>query len=261
MSAPMATPGIAACAVIPVYNHEHAIGTVVEQIVAHGLPVILVDDGSSDACARELDRLSQHSAVTLRRHRENRGKGAAVVTGLRVARDRGFTHAIQVDADGQHTLGDIPRFLAEARQYPCHVICGRPVFDASIPRARYYGRYLTHGMVWFETLSLEIRDSMCGFRLYPLDVIAALLEPGKVGARMDFDTEILVRLHWRDVGTRWLDTRVTYPVDGVSHFRMLRDNLRMISLHVRLSLGMLVRLPMLLARKARVRANERHATQ
>ena len=253
MPATMTPSRIAACAVIPVYNHEHAIGAVVEKVIAQGLPVILIDDGSSDACARELDRLSQGPSVTLERHPKNRGKGAAVVTGMRAARERGFTHALQIDADGQHALADIPRFLAEADMYPRHVICGRPVFDESIPKARYYGRYLTHGMVWFETLSLEIRDSMCGFRLYPLALVTRLLEPGRLGTRMDFDTEILVRLYWRDIHTRWIDTRVTYPADGVSHFRMLRDNLRMISLHIRLSLGMILRLPILLARKIRAR--------
>jgi glycosyltransferase involved in cell wall biosynthesis len=239
----------AACAVIPVYNHERAIGAVVEGVAAHGIHVILVDDGSNEACANELARLSQRPDVTLLRHEINRGKGVAVVTGLRAAREQGFSHALQVDADGQHTLADIRRFLDEAQSHPDCVICGCPLFDASIPKARYYGRYLTHGMVWIETLSFDIRDSMCGFRLYPLESTAPLLEPGKVGARMDFDTEMIVKLHWREVPMRWIPTRVSYPMDGVSHFRMFFDNARMTSLHIRLTLGMLVRLPMLLWRK------------
>ena len=144
---------------------------------------------------------------------------------------------------------DIRRFLDEAQSHPDCVICGCPVFDASIPKARYYGRYLTHGMVWLETLSLDIRDSMCGFRLYPLESTAPLLEPGRVGPRMDFDTEMIVKLHWREVPMRWIPTRVSYPMDGVSHFRMFFDNARMTSLHIRLTLGMLVRLPMLLWRR------------
>ena len=245
----IAASRFSACAVIPVYNHERAIGAVVEGVAVHGIHVFLVDDGSNDACARELVRLSQRADVTLLRHETNRGKGVAVVTGLRAARERGFSHALQVDADGQHTLSDIRRFLDEAQSYPDSIICGCPLFDASIPKARYYGRYLTHGMVWLETLSLEIRDSMCGFRLYPLHATAPLLEPGKVGARMDFDTEMIVKLHWREVPMRWIPTRVSYPMDGVSHFRMFFDNARMTSLHIRLTLGMLMRLPVLLWRK------------
>jgi glycosyltransferase involved in cell wall biosynthesis len=238
-----------ACAVIPVYNHERAIGPVVEQVADHDLPVILVDDGCNESCARELERLSARPQVVLVRHEFNRGKGAAVMTGFRLARERGFTHALQVDADGQHALSDVRRFVDEARAHPGSVICGRPVFDASIPSVRYYGRYLTHGMVWFETLSFDIRDSMCGFRLYPLEAVHKLLAHTTLGTRMDFDTEVLVKLHWRSVPMRWLNTRVSYPIDGVSHFRMVLDNVRMTSLHVRLTLGMLVRMPVLLWRK------------
>ncbi len=237
------------CVVIPVYNHEHAIRTVVSSLRAQALPVILIDDGSSDSCARELDRLSEQSDVTLFRHDANRGKGAAVITGFRAAAKLGFTHAIQVDADGQHTLTDARRFVEAAREAPDAVICGRPLFDASIPKSRYYGRYLTHGMVWLQTLSFDIIDSMCGFRLYPLGPTLDLIDHQHIGERMDFDSEILVRLHWRQVPMRWLNTRVSYPIDGVSHFRMFLDNVRMTTLHIRLTCGMLIRLPVLLWRK------------
>jgi hypothetical protein len=168
---------------------------------------------------------------------------------MHAAHAQGFTHVVQIDADGQHALGDVRRFVEEARAFPDHVICARPVFDASIPKIRYYGRYLTHAMAWLETLSFDIIDSMCGFRVYPLSAALALLKQRSVGARMDFDTEILVRLCWRRVPMRWLDTRVSYPLDGVSHFRMFFDNVRMTSLHVRLTVGMLLRLPLLLHRK------------
>jgi len=104
--------------------------------------------------------------------------------------------------------------------------------------------------VWLETLSFELVDTMCGFRVYPLAVTLALLDRTGVGPRMDFDTEVLVRLHWRGVRTRWLATQVRYPLDGVSHFRLFRDNVRMTLLHIGLLLGMLVRLPLLLWRKA-----------
>lgn len=246
----MAEPVFAPCVVIPVYNHEHAIGAVVGAIREQGVPMVLVDDGSSEACAEVLRRLSAAPEVTLVRHEINRGKGAAVVTGMRTASARGYTHAVQIDADGQHTVSDVTRFVNEARQHPDVVICGRPIFDASIPRSRYYGRYLTHGLVWLETLSFELVDTMCGFRVYPLAVTLALLDRTGVGPRMDFDTEVLVRLHWRGVRTRWLATQVRYPLDGVSHFRMFRDNVRMTLLHIGLLLGMLVRLPLLLWRKA-----------
>jgi glycosyltransferase involved in cell wall biosynthesis len=246
----MPEPVFAPCVVIPVYNHEHAIGAVVDAIRAQGMPILLVDDGCNPACADVLQRLSATPDVMLVRHERNRGKGAAVNTGLRAARDRGYTHAVQIDADGQHTVADVTRFVAEARAHRDAVICGQPIFDESIPGSRYYGRYLTHGLVWFETLSFELIDTMCGFRVYPLDHTLALLDRGGIGARMDFDTEVLVRLHWRGTRTRWLATPVRYPLDGVSHYRLFFDNVRMTSLHVRLIAGMLVRLPLLLWRKA-----------
>lgn len=255
----MPTPGFSACVVIPVYNHERAIAAVLDGVLAHGVHVFLVDDGCSEPCQRELRRLSESPEVTLLRHPVNRGKGAAVITGMRAAHERGFTHAVQVDADGQHTLADLGRFVDDARSHPDSVVCGYPLFDASIPAVRYYGRYLTHAMVWLETLSFDIRDSMCGFRLYPLAEVAALLTHAGVGARMDFDTEIIVRLHWRGVPMRWIGTRVSYPADGVSHFRMFFDNARMTSLHIRLTFGMLLRLPMLLWRKVSRRSRARRA--
>ena len=169
---------------------------------------------------------------------------------LREAGRRGYSHALQIDADGQHDPADVPRFLAMARETPGAVINGRPVYDASVPRGRLYGRYATHIWVWINTLSFEIRDSMCGFRVYPLAPTLALLQRERIGQRMDFDTEILVRLHWRGVRVRNLETRVTYPSDGVSHFDIWRDNVRISRMHARLFFGMLTRLPRLLARKA-----------
>ncbi len=240
------------CAVIPVYNHERAIGRVLGAVRAAGLHSILVDDGSGPQCARELDRLATADPqVTLVRLSRNTGKGGAVVAGLRAALARGYTHALQIDADGQHALSDIPRFIAEARAHPQELVCGRPVFDASMPRVRRYGRYLTHGLVWLNTLSLEIPDAMCGFRVYPLGPVVRLLDDTRIGLRMDFDVDVVVRLHWRGQPMRWLETRVSYPVDGVSHFRLFRDNVLMVRLQLGLFAGMLLRLPLLLWRRIR----------
>ena len=247
----MLSPGaFVPCAVIPVYNHEHAVGRVVEAVRASGLPCVLVDDASSPECARVLDQLATLGPdISLVRLSHNLGKGGAVTAGLRAARDRGFTHALQIDADGQHALGDVARFLAEAQAHPGEMVCGQPIFDASMPKKRFYSRYLTHVFVWLNTLSFDIRDSMCGFRVYPLAPVLELLDHARLGSRMDFDVEVLVRLHWRGLRMRWLPTRVSYPLDGVSHFRMVWDNVLMVRLQIKLFLGMLVRLPLLLWRK------------
>jgi hypothetical protein len=106
-------------------------------------------------------------------------------------------------------------------------------------------------MVWLNTLSFAIPDSMCGFRVYPLAPVLELLDSTRLGSRMDFDVEVLVRLHWRGQPMRWLDTRVSYPMDGVSHFRIVWDNVLMVRLQLMLFGGMLLRLPLLLWRKIR----------
>jgi predicted LPLAT superfamily acyltransferase len=239
------------CIVIPIYNHKDAIGATVANLAVHGLPILVVDDGSDDATQQVLAALAQRYApqLTLLRRPVNGGKGAAVMTGLRAAREAGYTHAVQIDADGQHDAADVPRFLDAARAEPGAVILGRPIYDDSVPKARLYGRYLTHVWVWIETLSFTIRDSMCGFRLYPLDVVCALIDSVALPTQMDFDIEIVVRLYWRRVPFRTLPTRVTYPADGVSHFDVLWDNVRISRSHTRLVCGMLIRLPMLLAHK------------
>jgi glycosyltransferase involved in cell wall biosynthesis len=239
-------------AVIPVYNHELAVPAVAAALRAHGLPVLLVDDGSSEACRLALERLARETGDRLVRLPVNGGKGAAVIAGLREALAQGFTHALQVDADGQHDLRDVPRFLAAARAEPEAVICGRPLFDASIPKVRFLSRYITHALVWLQTLSFSaVRDSMCGFRLYPLRTVLEVVDHDGVGRRMDFDVELLVKLVWRGRVLRWIDTQVAYPADGISHVRMLYDNLRLAGMHVRLVLGMLWRAPVLIYRRMR----------
>jgi glycosyltransferase involved in cell wall biosynthesis len=252
---------IRACAVVPVYDHEAAVGAVVDGLVAAGLPCILVDDGSRESCARVLDDLAAtRPGVRVVRRARNGGKGAAVTDGLRAALAASHTHALQVDADGQHSLEDIPAFLAAATAAPSALICGRPVFDASMPRVRFLFRYLTHVFVWLNTLSFDVRDSMCGFRVYPLAATLAMIDEERPGVRMDFDVAVLVRLHWRGVPMRWIDTRVRYPTDGVSHFRMLLDNALITRLHALLFLGMLLRLPTLLRRRLTRRPSDPHAT-
>ena len=239
------------CAVIPVYNHEKAVGGVVENVLAHHLPCILVDDGSGAACARELARLAAAAPekITLLRYPSNRGKGSAVLTGARRAAQAGYSHALQIDADGQHRAADIPRFLAQAAARPQALIIGCPEYDLSAPALRLWARSLTHLWVSINTLSGRIHDSMCGFRVYPLVALLELDGRQKLGARMDFDIEVVVRLYWTGIEIINLPTLVVYPTNAVSHFRAWSDTLLISRVHATLFFGMLLRLPNLLARR------------
>ena len=239
------------CAVIPVYNHETAAPAVVDALLAAGLPCVLVDAASSPACAAVLEHLAQGENIFLIRLAVNQGKGGAVMAGLREASRLGFTHALQVDADGQHDLRDVATFIQVSQQNPEALICGYPQYDASVPKGRLYARYLTHVWVWINSLSLQIPDSMCGFRVYPLAPCLALINSVKLGKRMDFDPEILVRLAWRNQPMRWLPTKVHYPLDGLSHFRLFHDNALISGMHTKLFFGMLLRLPSILWRRCK----------
>src|ERR1700675_437801 len=237
---PLGSSPFRPCVLIPVYNHEGTLVWLLDRLKSSGLPCILVDDGSDAACRETLVSLRQREAAWVRlvRHGANQGKGAAVMTGLRVAAGEGFTHAMQIDADAQHSPDDIPKFLEAARRTPRAMIAGYPLFDASVPKARLYGRYATHVWVWINTLSLEIRDAMCGFRVYPIAPTLALADKVRLGTRMEFDMEVIVRLFWEGVPVVNLPTPVTYRADNVSHFRLWRDNLRISRMHARLFFGM-----------------------
>ncbi|HCT3172329.1 TPA: glycosyltransferase family 2 protein [Enterobacter asburiae] len=240
------------CVLIPCFNHGAMIASVLSRLAPFGLPCLVVDDGSEAITRQELERLAaEQPQMTLIRLAQNAGKGAAVIRGLEACACAGYTHAVQVDADGQHAIEDIPKLLALAEHHPDALISGQPIYDDSIPRSRLYGRWVTHVWVWIETLSLQLKDSMCGFRVYPVAPTLRLAAREPLGKRMDFDTEVMVRLYWQGNTSVFLPTRVTYPQDGLSHFDALKDNVRISLMHTRLFFGMLPRMPGLLFRRRR----------
>ena len=239
--------------VVPIYNHDRHIEALVSRLRDWMLPCIVVDDGSSVACGIALDTIVRRNSdcVTLVRHERNQGKGAAVLSGLALAYADGFTHALQIDADGQHDVEEVPVLLELSRRHPRALVTGQPQFDSSVPRVRLYLRYLTHWMVSLNTLTPAMRDAMCGFRVYPIRRVLALARCTSLGRRMDFDIEIFVRLHWAGVEILLHPTRVCYPEGGVSYFRLWSDNVRITALHTRLFFTMLVRIPKFYTRAGR----------
>lgn len=240
------------CLLIPHYNHERQFLQFLPQLIASGFPCVVVDDGSDpDSVAQVREFIQLHPAVHLFEMRVNRGKGAAVKAGFIHARALGFSHALQIDADGQHEVADIQRFITASETQPEAIICGKPVFDVSAPKARRYGRKITDFWVALETLSFKIKDGLCGYRVYPLTQVERVMDNFFLGSRMDFDTEILVKAVWSGIALKFIETHVVYPEQSVSHFNYLRDNLRLIHLHCRLMLGMLLRFPVILWRNLR----------
>lgn len=236
---------------VPIYNQVAALPATLKAARSLNLPLILVNDGSAPQFAASVHSLTREYGAKLLSHAQNMGKGAAIKTGMREAQRAGFSHALQIDADGQHNREDIPRFLEEMLAHRDALIAGYPQFDQSVPRLRFYGRYATHVWVWINTLSMQIRDSMCGFRVYPVAASCELLNTERIGNRMDFDCEFIVRWYWRGLAIRQLQTHVVYPESGSSGFRLVHDNLLITWMHTRLFFGMLARLPRLVRYRGR----------
>lgn len=233
---------VRACVLVPTYDNPGTLREVVEKARRHLPDVLVVDDGSHDAGRAAAAALAREGLAEVVHRASNGGKGAAVKTGLAAAHERGFTHALQVDADGQHAIEDAEQLLAAARAHPDALVLAAPIFDASAPRGRRWGREVTRFWTRLETLSRAVADPMCGFRVYPVGVALAARARGD---RMDFDPEVVVRMTWLGVPVINVPTRVRYlsPQEGgVSHFRLFRDNVAISTMHMRLFFGMLGRL-------------------
>lgn len=218
-------PSFRPCVLIPTYDNPATIRAVVEQARSYLPDVIVVDDGSHAPGHEACESLARAGLATVHHCAQNGGKGAAVKVGFALAAQLGFTHAVQVDGDGQHDLSQIPRFLALAESRPEALILGTPVYDHTLHKGRYVARLVTRFWNYLEVLGPTIGDSMCGFRVYP---IAAALASGTRGNRMDFDIEIPVRMVWQRVPVVNAEVRVRYltPEEGgVSHYHTVRDTL------------------------------------
>jgi len=234
---------------IPVYRHGKTACSLAERLAALGLPVIIVDDGNDEETKTLLaDCAAKTRGVTLVSLKKNSGKGGAVTAGFKKAVEMGLTHVLQIDADGQHDEGKIALFLEESAKHPDMIICGYPEFDETAPKSRVTGRKISNFWASVVTLSAEFKDVLCGFRVYPVDASLRVTHSLFFDKRMGFDAEILARLYWKKVFPLYHPVKVSYPSDGVSNFHMVRDNVRISIMFSRLFFGMILRLPLLIAR-------------
>ena len=213
---------------------------------------MVIDDGSEENSRAALRAmLAETPATILLEHEQNQGKGGAIISGLRAAAERGYSHVLQIDADGQHRIEDAPKLLDLARCNPNAIISALPVFSDDVPRERLLGRRVTIFFSRLETLSNRIRDAMCGLRVYPVGPLLDVLARTRIGRRMQFDIQVLVEADWAGIPIAWVESPVTYPDDGLSHFHYLRDNAGIVLMHTMLLFRMLPRIPSLLRRHRR----------
>lgn len=217
--------------VIPVYNHAATLRAVVERALAVHPEVLVVDDGSLD---RPLDTL-YGLKVRMAGHPVNQGKGAAIMTAARLARGLGMSHIVTIDADGQHDPADFPRFAAMIAAEPMAIVVGARNFDtANVPGSSRFGRRFSNFWLRLQT-GKTLSDTQSGFRAYPLTVLDGLRLRQR---HYSFEVEVLVRGAWAGVPLREVPISVHYPPPGerVSHFKAVRDNLRLTLLNTHLTL-------------------------
>ncbi len=243
------------CIIIPVYNHGKACINVVKSLSAFcqesSVKIILVDDGNGPETKNCLNQIIRDFSqitelVTLEK---NSGKGGAFIAGLLRAEELGYTHALQLDADGQHDTGRCKFFLKQSQENPDALVCGFPEYDETAPGHRKNGRWFAN--TWCAIVSWKggIKDSMCGFRVYPVEKTARFCQRHFIDKRMGFDIEILVKLIWTGMPVQFFPVKVTYPSDGISNFHVVRDNIRISWVFTKLCCGMFLRSPLLLWRK------------
>jgi len=251
--------------IIPSYNSGAKLIETVRQALARWQPVWVVMDGSTDGSTAALAKLvvSENGLRVLSLER-NSGKGAAVLHALLAAGSEGFTHALVLDADGQHAAADIGRFMQTSQKNPEAMVLGRPQFAADAPASRRHGRLVGNWWANLETFWGGIEDSLFGFRVYPIQESARILQRIRGARRFDFDTELAVRLFWAGVPPINLPTPVQYfkPAEGgTSHFHYLRDNLLLIRRHTLLVFEMLPQINRVWKLRQRAKALEKSFNQ
>ena len=247
------TPSTTHLVLIPSYNPGPGVLQTVRQARAQWSPVWVVVDGSTDGTDASLQALAQGDpglkVIVLP---QNQGKGAAVLEGISLAAQAGFTHALTMDSDGQHPADLIPTFMAASQRDAGTMVLGKPVFGPEAPALRVNGRKVSNGWANLETLWMGVGDSLYGFRVYPIAPLIRVMRGNRFMRRFDFDPEAVVRLCWAGVRPVNIDAPVRYlsaEEGGVSHFKYLRDNTLLTWMHTRLFIGFVLRLPMLIWRR------------
>lgn len=208
------------CAVIiPTYNNEKTIRQIVDDVKNYSDDVIVVNDGSTDKTSVILDECSGIQYIS---YKENKGKGHALLTGLKYATEKGFDYAITLDSDGQHFADDIPTFIEKIEQKPGSILIGaRNLRADNMPGKNTFANRFSNFWYKIET-GKTLQDTQSGFRLYPLKQIKGI---HLLTRKYEFEVEIIVRAAWKGINIENVPIKVYYPPkeERVSHFRPLRD--------------------------------------
>lgn len=225
--------------VLPAYNNCRTIRQIALECREQGLPVLVVDDGSTDA---SVSALLEDSDIIVLGHERNRGKGAAIMTALDFLQCRGARFMITIDGDGQHDPKDIPKFIPLIEDNPDSIIIGERDMDGeNVPASSLFGRSFSDFWIQFET-GIKARDTQSGFRAYPIEHISRLKLKMR---RYNFEIEVLARAAWAGLDLKSVPVKAYYPKkeERVSSFRPFVDNARISLTHTRLVIRRLMPWP------------------
>lgn len=209
--------------VIPAYNEAGTIRNLVERTLSHDLPVVVVDDGSTDGTSEQLSDLP----IILLRNEPNAGKAAALWRGMQTSMDLSVDGVITLDGDGQHRPEDIPRFIKAAQEHTKNIIIGSRLHDREvIPRRRYYAnRFANFWIAWASGMPME--DSQSGFRLYPIELLTDLSIDTSRDKGFVFESEIIIEAGWQGIAVYNIKIPAIYGAElRPSHFQSVTDILR-----------------------------------
>lgn len=207
------------CVIIPTYNNEKTLESVISGVFAYTHDIIIVNDGSTDGTAEILSRFSNLKIIS---YTPNRGKGYAIRQGFKAAVGSGYDYAITIDSDGQHYPSDIETFVKTAAETPGSLIVGARTLDPSrMSKGSSFANNFSN--FWYRFLTgVKLTDTQTGFRLYPLSQIKDMKFYTR---KYEFELEILVRAAWRRINVTSAPIKVYYPPvqERISHFRPFRD--------------------------------------
>lgn len=225
------------CVIIPTYNNVQTIGQVVQDVMSYCDQLIVVDDGCTDGTLDVLHSLSQ--SIHIVSYQPNRGKGHALVAGFKKAKELGYTHAITIDADGQHFADDIPQLIEKMERCPQAIIVGcRNLTEKNMPRQNTFANQFSN--FWFRLQTgINLSDTQSGYRLYTLSSLRGL---SLITSRYEAELELLVFAAWAGVQICSVPVKVYYPPveERVSHFRPVYDFVRISILNTILCVAALV---------------------
>lgn len=215
--------------IIPTYNNPKTIKGVAFDVLEHGYTPIIVDDGS-DTPIEDLFSDAQKGVLYILRHAQNRGKGAAIITGIQKAKDLGHTYAATIDGDGQHLASEIAKLL-KVYQEGAITIGARNFNLEHVPNGSKFGRWFSNFWACWDT-GFEITDSLSGFRIYPTSILDLEIHT----TRFDWEMEVLVR--HADAGgfinEAEIECYYPTPEERVSHFKKFGDTMAIVWVHIQI---------------------------